>query len=144
MASNPDGATIARWPALLFLLWTLAGCAAFIAQSMQDVTELAKTDPYQAKIWFEMPIWAWVSYGIAVVAGTLGALALVLRRRSAVILSLICVIAVLVQFSYTFLLTNLLQVKGFFAAAAFPIVIILLSIAQLIYARSLGSKGALR
>jgi hypothetical protein len=134
---------VARWPAILFLLWTLMGCAAFMMQSTQDVVELAKTDPYQAKIWAAMPMWAWISYAVAVAAGTLGAVALLARRRVAVMLSLLCVIAVLVQFSYTFFMTDLLAVKGF-SATIFPLVIIVLAIAQLLYARALSSKGALR
>jgi hypothetical protein len=143
VASNSNDVVVARWPAILFLLWTLMGCAAFIMQSMQDVAELAKTDPYQAKIWAAMPMWAWISYAVAVAAGTLGALALLTRRRVAVMLSLLCVIAVLIQFSYTFFMTDLLAVKGF-STTIFPLVIIVLAIAQLLYARALSSKGALR
>jgi len=143
MASNPNDVAVARWPAILFLLWTLMGCAAFIMQSMQDVAELAKTDPYQAQIWSAMPIWAWFSYAIAVIAGTLGAVALLLRRRVAVILSLLCVIAVLVQFYYTFFMTDLLAMRGF-STLIFPLVIIALALAQLFYARALNNRGALR
>ncbi len=111
MATNPNNVQVPRWPAVIFLLWTAMGCAAFFMQSTQDVTELAKTDPLQARIWADMPVWAWVSYAIAVIAGFLGAIALLLRRRVAVPLALICVIAVLIQFSYTFFLTNMVAMS---------------------------------
>lgn len=133
-----------RWLPYLFLLWTLIGCAAFIMQSTQDLDALARTDPYQAGIWVAMPLWVWLCYGIAVLAGMLGALAMVLRRRIAVLFSLISLIAVLLQFGHTFLGTDILQVRGFVAAAIFPIVIVLLSAAQLCYAHLLQRRGYLR
>lgn len=144
MASTPSNLAGQRWLPYLFLLWTLIGCAAFIMQSTQDLDALARPDPYQASIWAAMPLWAWICYGIAVLAGVLGALAMILRRRIAVVLSLVSLIAVLLQFGYTFLGTDVLQVRGFVAAAIFPLVIILLSVAQLCYARLLQSRGHLR
>lgn len=142
MTTNPNMVQVSRWPAILFLLWNLMGCAAFFMQSTQDVAELAKTDPYQAKIWSQMPLWAWISYAIAVVAGLLGAIALLLQRRVAVPLALICVIAVILQFCYTFFMTDMLAMRGF-GTAIFPAVIILLAVAQLLYARMLANRHAL-
>jgi len=135
--------SVPRWPALLFLLWNLLGCAMFAMQSMQDLDALARTDPLQAQIWRAMPIWAWIAYLVAVLAGALGAVALLLRSRLAILLSLLCVVAVLVQFSYTFLMTDLLALRGA-ATLILPGIIILIAIAQLLYARSLGARGALR
>jgi len=135
--------SVPRWPALLFLLWNLLGCAMFALQSTQDLDALARTDPLQAQIWRAMPIWAWIAYLVAVLAGALGAVALLLRSRLAILLSLLCVVAVLVQFSYTFLMTDLLALRGA-ATLILPGIIILIAIAQLLYARSLGARGALR
>ncbi|MBB5986099.1 sugar transporter [Sphingobium lignivorans] len=131
------------WPAILFLLWNLLGCAAFVMQSTMDLDALAATDPVQAQIWATMPAWAWAAYLVAVAAGTLGAIALLMRSRLAVLLSLLCVAAVLVQFGYAFLGTDLLALKGP-SSAIFPAIIVLLAIAQWIYARWLRRRGALR
>jgi hypothetical protein len=131
------------WPAFVFLLWTLLGVAAFLMQSMQDLAELARTDPVQARLWAEMPLWVWMAYGMAVGAGLAGALALLLRRRSAVWLAGLCLIAVLVQFGHTILLTDLVALRGW-SAALFPLLIIAMALAQLLYARWLGARGTLR
>ncbi|HZV17306.1 MAG TPA: sugar transporter [Sphingobium sp.] len=144
MHSTPSNRAGERWLPYLFLAWNLVGCAAFIMQSSQDLGVLARTDPYQARLWAAMPLWAWISYGGAVLASTLGTLAMILRRRIAVLLSLVGLVAVLLQFGYTFLGTDVLQVLGFVAAAAFPITIVLLSAAQLGYARLLQNRGRLR
>ena len=143
MASTASGPRVPIWPALVFLVWTCLGLFAFVMQSSQDLGALARTDPLQAKIWSEMPQWAWISYGLSVGAGFAGAIALLLRRKSAVWLAAICVIAVIMQFSYTFLMTDLLALKGW-TTVLFPLFILVMAIAQLLYARSLHAKGALR
>lgn len=143
MASSPPRTRIAAWPAILFLLWNLIGSAAFIVQSTMDLAELAQSDPLQAQIWGAMPIWAWAAYLIAVVSGTLGAIALLLKRSLAVPLSALCLVSALIQFSYTFLLTDLLEQRGF-AAALLPLVIILIAFGQTLYAIAAKRKGALR
>lgn len=102
----------ARWVSVLFLLWNFIGIGAFVMQWTMDLSELAKTDPYQAETFRDMPGWAWATYGIAVATGTLGALCLLLRRSWAVFLSGIEVIAVLIQFGYTFFGTDLAALKG--------------------------------
>jgi hypothetical protein len=127
--------------ALVLLLWNLIGVAAFIMQYTADLSALARTDPYTARIFAEMPTWAWIAYGSAVGAGTLGAILLLLRKASAVWLFLLCVIAVVIQFGYSFMGTDMLAVKGP-AAMAFPLVIFLIAVAQLLYANHLTAKGA--
>jgi hypothetical protein len=143
MATHPNERRIPIWPALLFLIWTLMGLAAFVMQSNADLTELAKTDAYQAKIWTEMPQWAWLSYGIAVGAGLASAIALLFRLKAAVWLSVVEIVAVIVQFSYTFLMTDLLAVRGW-TTALFPLFILAIAILQLWYGLSLKRRGALR
>ncbi len=63
---------------ILLLLWNLMGIGAFIMQYSADLNQLAKTDPYAAKIFAAMPAWAWVAYAVAVGAGRLGAILLLL------------------------------------------------------------------
>ncbi|MBO9671772.1 MAG: sugar transporter, partial [Sphingobium sp.] len=77
-----------------------------------------------------MPGWAWGAYAIAVVAGLLSAMCLVLRNKWAVALSAVEVIAVLIQFGYTFFGTDLMQHKSAAETVPFPAVIILIAIAQ--------------
>jgi len=128
---------------MILLLWNLMGVAAFMMQYSADLSQLAKTDPYTAKIFAAMPVWAWAAYAVAVGAGTLGATLLLLRKAAAAPLFLLSIVAVIVQFGYSFVHTDLLAVKGF-TAAIFPAVILLIAIFQWRYARSLIAKGILR
>jgi hypothetical protein len=128
--------------AIILLLWNLMGVAAFVMQYTADLAELAKTDPTTAQAFAAMPVWVWVVYAIAVGAGTLGAIALMMKKAVAASLFLMSVIAVIVQFGYTFLGTDLLAVKGP-AVVAFPAFIVVMAIVQLLYARNLVGKGVL-
>lgn len=128
---------------ILLLLWNLMGMAAFIMQYSADLNQLAKTDPYTARIFASMPGWVWAAYAVAVGAGTLGAILLLLRKATAAPLFLLSIIAVIVQFGYSFLHTDLLAVKGP-TATIFPAVILIVALFQWRYARGLIAKGILR
>ncbi len=129
--------------AIVLLLWNLMGLAAFAMQYTADLTELAKSDPVTAQAFAAMPAWVWIAYAIAVGAGTLGAVLLLMKKATAASLFLLSLIAVVVQFGYTFLGTDLLAVKGP-SVIAFPAFIVVMAIIQLLYARNLVGKGVLR
>ena len=129
--------------AIGLLIWNLIGVAAFAMQYGADLAHLAKSDPYTAPIFAEMPGWAWAAYAVAVGAGTVGALLLLLRKAAAVALFALSLAAVVVQFGYSFLGTDLWAVKGA-GAAVFPAVIIAIAVGQLLYAAGLRAKGVLR
>ncbi len=130
--------------AVILLLWNLMGVVAFVGEYTMDLDALAKTDPVGARIFAAMPGWLWVVFALAVGSGTLGALALLLRRSAAVPLFMISLAAVIVQFGYTFLATDLIAAKGVLIATAFPALIFVIAICQLLYARSLKAKGVLK
>jgi len=130
--------------AILLLLWNLLGVAAFVMQYHADLTELAKTDPVTADAFARMPGWAWGAYALAVGAGLIGAILLLARKALAAPLFLLSLIAVIVQFGYTFLDTNLIAQKGAAATVPFPAFIVAVAVAQLLYSRSQVAKRVLR
>lgn len=127
---------------LILLGWNLMGLAAFILQYSADLATLAKDDPYTARIFAQMPGWAWTAYAVAVGGGTMGATLLLMRKAAAVGLFLLSLISVIVQFGYSFLGTDLLAVKSA-TAAIFPAIILAIAVAQTVYARHLKTKGIL-
>lgn len=125
------------------LLWNLMGDASFFVQYSMDTAEIAKTDPYTARIYAQMPGWAWGAFAVSVIAATLGTILLLMQRAAAVALYLISLIAIVVTFGYSFLGTDLLAIKGW-TATLFPSLIFVLGIAQFLYARAQVTKGVLR
>lgn len=125
------------------LVWNVIGCIAFAAQSRMDLAQLAKTDPITAQAFAAMPGWVWAAYAVAVGAGTLGAIALVLRRRVAVPLFVLSLAAEIAQFGWTFLGFGLIARKGA-TTAIFPLLIVAITAASLAYARARAQDGTLR
>lgn len=128
---------------IIFLLWNLMGDAAYLMQVTQNLSELAKTDPYQARLFSIMPQWAWAAYAVAVWGGTLATILLLMKRKIAVPLYALSLVAIVVQFGHIFLATDILAVRGW-NTALFPFFIFLMGVAQLLYARSLAAKGILK
>lgn len=127
----------------LLLVWSLIGDAAYLAQVTADLDELAKTDPDTARAFAQMPEWAWSAYAIGVWVGTLAAVALLLRRRIAVPLYAVSLIAVLAQFGWSFFGSDIIASKGI-GAAAFPLFIIAVAVFSLWFAYNKARQGVLR
>lgn len=130
--------------AIAFLLWNLMGVMSFVMQYLMDLNEMARTDPGGAKIFAAMPAWLWLVYAVAVLAGTAGALFLLLRRKAAISLFLLSLVAVVVQFGYVFVGTDIIAIKGVMVATAFPILIFFIAIVQWRYASAQAARGLLR
>lgn len=132
-----------RWfkgVAVILIIWALAGVAAFASQAMTTPEELAALPIEQQEMWGHMPSWAWAAYAVAVFAGLGGAICLFLRYRLAVILFPLSLAAVLVQFTYPFILADGLNRLGA-GALVFPLIIIGMAALQSWLARDWAAKG---
>ena len=129
--------------ASLILVWNLIGDAAYLAQVTADLDALARTDPITADAFRAMPTWAWSAYAIAVWGGTAAAIALLMRRKLAQVLFAISLAGVIVQFGWSFLGYDLIAKKGA-GTMAFPLVIVAIALASLLYARRKAADGTLR
>ena len=88
-----------RWftfAAIAALLFQLAGCGIFAMQMAVDPTALPLD---QRATWDAAPAWMLVAYAVAVAAGLVGAILLLMKRRLAATLLSVSLIAILVQFS---------------------------------------------
>ena len=83
--------------AVLAVLWNLVGLFMFYAELTLTPQAVAALPPEQQQIHAAMPSWVYVFFGIAVIAGTLGSLGLLSRKRWAVPLLLLSLLGVAVQ-----------------------------------------------
>lgn len=127
----------------LLMAWSVMGDAAYLSQVTADLKALARTDPATARAFAQMPQWAWGAYAIAVWVGTLGSAALLLRRKIALPLYVVSLVAVLVQFAWTFAGSSVIAEKGA-SAAVFPLVIIGLAVFAVWFAARAKRDGVLR
>ena len=83
---------------VLLLLWNLVGVFAFFSQCNMSAEAIAALPPAQQYLWNAMPAWLWAAYSIAVGAGTLGAVMLLMRKAFAVPLFALGLAGVVVQY----------------------------------------------
>lgn len=91
------------------VVWNVIGVVAFIAQLTTDPESLA---PLDREFYQSTPLWATAAFGIAVVSGTLGCVALLLRKSWAYVMLLLCVVAIVVQLSHSVVFSNGIEVFG--------------------------------
>jgi hypothetical protein len=141
MATGFGGARVPGWywaVAIAALLWEAMGCFAYWTQVSMDSAALARLPAAQADLWAAMPAWVVGAYAVAVWGGLLGAIGLLLRRAWARLAFAASLVAVIVQFGWTFLSTPILTTIGA-SAAAFPAFILLMA-ALLLYFTGLAAK----
>ncbi|MCD9033857.1 hypothetical protein LDO32_19285 [Luteimonas sp. Y-2-2-4F] len=127
--------------AALLLLWNLFGLWSFWSQYSLTPERVAALPEAQRGLFEAMPAWAWIAYGVAVLAGTAGASLLLLGRRLALPIFWVSLAAVLVQFGYAFGPGRAVQALGAAAALPVPIVIVAIAIVQVWLARRASARG---
>jgi hypothetical protein len=127
--------------AVILLLWAIAGVAAFAAHVFAGETMAAEQGAWDLAYFRALPAWfVWV-YGSATLVGLAGAVALLMRSRDAVMAYVVSLIAVLIQFGYVFLGTDLVAHKGAAATVPFPAFIVLMGAVQIAMARKAVRRG---
>lgn len=127
--------------AVLLGLWGLMGCASFYAHLAWGPDIDPKATDWDRAFYAALPGWLNIVYAVAVGAGLLGSIALLLRSRLARPLYLVSLIAVIVQFGYIFVATDLIAHKGVLVATGFPIFIFVVAIFQIWFAGYAQRRG---
>jgi hypothetical protein len=146
MATAFDSDRVPGWywaVAGLALLWNGFGCFMYVTQVGMDPAEMARLPQVQQEVWRAMPGWAVGAYAVAVWAGLLGALGLLLRRTWARLAFAASLLGVIVQFGWTFLGSPILDRMGP-SAAAFPAFILIVVAALLWFSGMAARRGWLR
>jgi hypothetical protein len=83
--------------AAIALLWNLAGLFAVIADLRLSAADIAALPAEQQALYAARPLWSVVASVVAVTAGTLGCLALLMRKRWALALFYLSLVGVVLQ-----------------------------------------------
>lgn len=135
-----------RPPALYYwisgaaLLWNLSGIAAYVGQVSMSPETLAAMPEAQRALYENIPMWATSAYAIAVNAGALGCLLLLLRKSLAIPVLVLSLAGVLVQFSHALFMTPAIEVMGI-GSIVFPVIITGIGCFLIWYANDAKNKG---
>lgn len=127
--------------ATILLLWALAGAASFAAHVLAGEKLAAEQGAWDLDYYRALPAWFAWDYALATLAAVAGAIALLLRSRRAQLLYALSFIAVVIQFGYVFVGTDLLAHKGAVATVPFPLFIALMGVVQILISRTAALRG---
>jgi hypothetical protein len=128
-----------RVAAIILLIWNLIGVCFFISQWMMTGDDIAKLPLTQQFLWTHMTARVWVAYAAAVGAGALASIGLLLRKRCALPLFVVTLVALFVQFTNPTLL-HVAATQGY-GIMGFPIFLIVVGFGQLWLARLSRVRG---
>jgi len=141
MAKEKSNAPRTFWVlAVVALLWNLLGMTAYIAHVSVDQAALAAMPDAERLLYETFPTWATAAFAIAVTAGVLGSVALLLRKNLATPLFAISLLAVLVQDYGSFVVSDAMAVYGP-ASVVMPVAVVLFGAVLIWYSARAGKKG---
>lgn len=124
---------------VIALLWNLMGVMAYLAQAyMTD--ELLKAMPEADQNFYNnIPAWVTAVFAIAVFSGTLGCIALLLKKKWAIILFIISLLTVLAQQFYNFFIQDFVELTG--QRVYMPICIVVFGVFLIWFSKYASNKG---
>lgn len=112
--------------AILALLWNIMGVLAYLAQAYITDEAIASLPEAEQSFYNNMPAWATAAFAIAVFAGALGCILLLLRKKIASILFILSLIGIVMQTTYNFFLQDFIVLSG--SRMVMPILVLLVAI----------------
>lgn len=122
------------------LLWNLMGLMMFAIQMTMSQDSLAALPEDQRALYESMPTWVMIAFAVAVICGTLGSVALVLRKPWSILLFGLSLIGVAVQATHTMVISNAIQVMGQ-QALIMPTIIALIALFLVLFSVWSRSRG---
>lgn len=95
----------------IVLVWNLLGVFAYLRQAYLTDEAKAMLPESEQAYYNNVPMWVTAAFAIAVFAGTLGCLGLLLRKKWANPIFIISFISVIVQFVYTFFIQKFVVIS---------------------------------
>jgi len=122
------------------LVWNLIGLVFYYSHVTMTPEALAGFTQAQQDFFMATPTWATAAYAIAVNAGVLGSLFLLLRKAWATPMFILSLLGIIAQDVHAFVLSNGLEIWGT-EGIVLPAIVIVIGVALLLYSRSAKGKG---
>lgn len=136
-------AKIPRWfwvVAVLALIWNALGAMAYLQHVTMSPESLAALPSAERALLESTPPWATGAYAIAVWAGLIASVFLLLRRSVATVIFVVSLLGILIQNVHGFLLSDALEVYGP-SSVALPLFVIALAIFLVWHSRRCDAAG---
>lgn len=125
---------------ILALLWNLAGVGAYLGQAYMSKENLQAMPEAHQQLLEAQPAWYTAAFAIAVFAGALGCLLLLLRKKLAFQVLVVSLLGILLQQTYTFFFSNSFEVLGN-NAMYMPLSIVIVGFLLVFFSRGATEKN---
>jgi hypothetical protein len=126
--------------AVLGLLWEAFGVATYLMHVGVLPMDTSGMSEAETQLSENMPTWATAAYAVAVFAGLIGALGLVLRKGWSRTLLFLSLLALLVQFGWWVLLSGAMEVIGP-SMMTMPAIVIVVGVILVLFANHAAKRG---
>ncbi|MBT8298113.1 MAG: hypothetical protein KJO52_07245 [Maribacter sp.] len=123
------------------LIWNLMGAMAYLTEAFITDEMKAAIPAEQLELMENTPAWATAAFAIAVWAGVLGCIGLLLRKKWARPVLLLSLLGILVQMSYAFFMTNAVEVYGTAQGVVMPFLLLGIGVGLVLFAKMAQNKG---
>ena len=148
MATTPTPAIKTPWHLWvvggLSLLWNLGGAFDFFMTLTKNAAYLKNVPPEMVTYVNSLPSWVVILWGAATWGAPLGSLLLLLRRRAAVGVFLVSLVAMVLMTIHNYGFTNVRQLMPGAGPLIFCAIIFVVALLLWIYARKMCRRGVLR
>lgn len=124
---------------VLALFWNIMGVAAYLGQAYMTDEILSALPEAEQLYYTNVPAWVTATFAIAVFTGFVGSIALLIRKKWAVTLFILSLLAVLLQFVYNFFIQDYMELAP--SKAIMPIIVIGIAVFLIWYSKKCQEKG---
>ena len=128
---------------IVSLLWNAMGAFDYLMTETRNEAYMSQFTPAQLEYFYGFPMWVVSAWAIAVWGGVLGSVLLLLRRGLAVNVFLGSFLAMLLTTFHNYVLSPGLEVMGGPGPIIFSLVIAIVALLLILYARAMRKRGLL-
>ena len=122
------------------LIWNLMGVMAYLGQAYMSEEVIAALPEVERALYDNIPAWFTAAFAIAVFAGVLGCILLLLRKKMATQVLTLSLAGILVQMVYNFFISNSMEIYGP-GALVMPIMVIIIGFYLVWFSKNATTKG---
>lgn len=128
---------------VLALLWNAMGARDYVMTQTRNEGYLSQFPPEVLAFVDAMPTWAVTTWATAIWFSVIGSVLLLARRRHAVWVFLVSLIAMVLTTIHTYILSNGMEIMGDTFSLVFNALIFFFALGLYLYARAMQQKGIL-
>ena len=117
------------------------GALAYVGQAYRFESMMAAYSPQEIAFLDSTPAWSTAAFAIAVFAGVLGCLFMLMKKKWAVGLLMLSLLAVLVRMIWYFFMSDGVEVHGAAAGYGMSLTVIVIAIILYMFSKKSAAKG---